>query len=224
MVFVHGAFHRSWVWDAVLERLAPSGLQTRTVDLPSVATGGRPRFGMRDDAEVIREILSQMQQDIVVVAHSYGAIPATQVAHQVPAVRHLVYVAGFQLDMGQSLLSSVGGEIPSWWIVNEHKVIADQTEDVFYNDLDPRVIVWAQSKLLPTSFASFTEPLSATAWRHVPSTYVICERDNAIPLRAQEVMAQRGRWTFRLPSSHTPMLSRPAELAEILENVASPTP
>lgn len=209
------------MWEAVLDRLGPSGSSAQTIDLPSVAAEDQPRFGMRDDAKVVRGLLSRTQRPLVVVAHSYGAIPVTQVAHELPHIRHIVYVAAFQLDVGETLLGAVGGHIPSWWAVNGDTVAADRPTDVFYNDVEPRVAARAQNRLLPTTFAAFTEPLTAAAWRNIPSTYITCERDQALPLHAQEAMAQRAENVQRLSAGHSPMLSCPSELAEIINGVAA---
>ena len=50
----------------------------------------------------------------------------------------------------------------------------------------------------------------------MPTTYVVCERDNAIPVFAQEAMAARAGRVERLDAGHSPFLSRPDELAEII--------
>jgi hypothetical protein len=66
------------------------------------------------------------------------------------------------------------------------------------------------------SYASMSQPLTVTAWQTIPSTYVICEADNAIPVAAQEAMAGRADEVFRLPTSHSPFLSQPAGLAGLI--------
>ena len=65
-----------------------------------------------------------------------------------------------------------------------------------------------------------TERLTAAAWRNTPSTYVICDEDQALPPAAQEQMAKRATNIRRLPSSHSPMLSRPDEVAQIIAETA----
>lgn len=221
LVFIHGGFHRSWVWEPVLDQLKPRGWNTQTVDLPSVAVEAGPRLGMYDDAEVVHELLGRLNSPKIVVAHSYGTIPVTQVSHEVPQVRHIVYVAGFQLDVGESLLGAVGGRIPSWWIIDGDSVIVDRPDEIFYNDVQPQTATWAQSRLLPSSFAAFTEPVTAAAWRHIPSTYVICERDQSGPQSWQEAMAQRANRIERLSAGHSPMLSQPKTLAQIIDGIAT---
>lgn len=220
LVFIHGGFHQSWVWEPVVHHLASWGWDTQTIDLPSVGAEIETRSGMLDDAEVVAKLLRCTAGPKIVVAHSYGGIPATQVSHELPDVRHIVYVAAFQLDVGESLLGAVGGRIPPWWIVNRDIVKADRPTEMFYNDVRPRVAAWAQNRLLPSSFAAFTEPLTAAAWRHIPSTYIACERDQCIPPQMQEAMAQRAERIHSLPTGHSPMLSRPKALAEMVKCIA----
>jgi pimeloyl-ACP methyl ester carboxylesterase len=50
----------------------------------------------------------------------------------------------------------------------------------------------------------------------VPSTYVISGQDRAVPPPAQEAMSARAGTVHRLPASHSPFLSRPDEVAEIV--------
>ena len=54
ILLIHGAFHGSWVWQKVLDRLAPRDWRVHTVDLPSVAAKGQLRYGLLDDAAEIR--------------------------------------------------------------------------------------------------------------------------------------------------------------------------
>jgi hypothetical protein len=56
------------------------------------------------------------------------------------AVQGLIYVAAFELDVGETLLSSVGGVIPDWWDIHEEEGYLDalHPEDVFWGDLTPQ--------------------------------------------------------------------------------------
>ncbi len=79
---------------------------------------------------------------------------------------------------------------------------------------------WAVSQLQPQSASSFTEAVRSAAWRDRPSTYVVCEQDQAIPLFAQEAMSRRARDVFRLDAGHSPFLSQPAEVVKLLAQFA----
>jgi hypothetical protein len=44
----------------------------------------------------------------------------------------------------------------------------------------------------------FSQELRSAAWQTLPSTYVVCERDNAVPPALQEVMAGRAGTVSRI--------------------------
>jgi pimeloyl-ACP methyl ester carboxylesterase len=219
LLLIHGAFHGAWVWRKVQDRLGPMGWMVRTVELPSVAAKGEPRHGMLNDADVVRQHLQASDGPVVVVAHSYGGIPVTQAAAGLPQVLHIVYVAAFQLDVGDSLLGVIE-EPPPWWIVDDDTIAVDRPVERFYGDVPPGDAEWAENQLRPSSYTSVIESLTAAAWRNIPSTYVICEHDLALPPAAQEQMARRAADIRRLPCSHSPMLSRPSELTQLITDVA----
>jgi hypothetical protein len=49
---------------------------------------------------------------------------------------------------------------------------------------------------------------------------VICEQDNAIPLEAQEVLSQRASSVKRLDASHSPFLSMPDQVVDVIVDAA----
>jgi pimeloyl-ACP methyl ester carboxylesterase len=212
LLLVHGAWHGSWCWNPLRTLLEAGGWRVDTVDLPSVAPQDAPRHGMHDDAQAIRDAITG---PTVVIAHSYGGIPATQAA--TPEVQHLIYVAAFMPDVGDSLLNMVGGTAPPWWRTEEDVIHALTPETVFFNDVDDPPV----DRLLPQSRQAFTDELAEAAWHTTPSTYVLCAKDNAIPPPAQEAMSRRATTTERLDAGHSPFLSCPQELAAIIENAVS---
>ncbi|MEA5362708.1 alpha/beta hydrolase [Amycolatopsis sp., V23-08] len=219
LLLVHGAWHGSWCWEPVQTLLVAHGWRVETVDLPSVAPD-EDRPGLHDDARAVRAALDAIDGPVVVVAHSYGGAPVSEGAAGAPNVVHLVYVTAFQLDEGESLLGVVGGQPPSWWKVDGDLFTPLTPHEIFFADVDPDVAAKAIARLRPQSYAVASDQLTAAAWKTVPSTYVVCEDDNAIPVFAQEAMAGRAGHVERLPSSHSPFLSHPAELTAIVEAAA----
>jgi pimeloyl-ACP methyl ester carboxylesterase len=205
-LLVHGAWHGAWCWD----ELAPKLGEVATVELPSK---GDERGDLSADAAAVQAAIDAIGGPVTVVAHSYGGIAATE---GVAGVEHIVYVAAFMLDVGESLLGVVGGVAPDWWDEDGELVRAQRPEEIFYNDCSPEVAAAASSRLVPQTRKSFTDQLTRTAWSEIPSTYVICSNDNAIPVFAQEAMSTRAGRVERLDASHSPFLSRPDELAEII--------
>jgi pimeloyl-ACP methyl ester carboxylesterase len=61
----------------------------------------------------------------------------------------------------------------------------------------------------------------AAAWRDRPSTYVVCTDDRALPVPLQRSCADRVGTVVEIPTSHSPFLSRPDELARMLAALAA---
>jgi pimeloyl-ACP methyl ester carboxylesterase len=216
VVLVHGAWHGPWSWDGVVEELRGDDTRVVAIDLPSVVSGG----DLYDDAAAVHAAIAATGGPTVVVAHSYGGIPATEGAAGAEGVRHLLYLAAFMLDEGESLLAVVGGVDPDWWRTgSDGTTSVDRAEEIFYNACPPDVARAAAARLRPQTRASFEQPVRAAAWHDIPSTYVICERDNAIPVVAQEAMAARAGTTHRLDSDHSPFLGQPAAVADLIRGV-----
>jgi hypothetical protein len=56
----------------------------------------------------------------------------------------------------------------------------------------------------------------------VPSTYVVCSQDGAIPPEAQFQMAHGLDRVVVWPTDHSPFLTRPADVADLLELALTP--
>jgi pimeloyl-ACP methyl ester carboxylesterase len=217
LLLVHGAWHTSWAWQPLIAEL--SDIDVVTVDLPSSGTDPQALGDLTADADVVRAALAGIEGPVVVVGHSYGGVPITEAATAEAGVAHLVYLCAFQLDVGDSLVSSLGGEVPPWQEIHETHVRVTTPEPVFYNGVDPELTEQAVARLHLQSTRALTQPLSRAAWTELPSTYVVCEQDQAIPIFAQEAMSARAGTVLRLDSGHSPFLSQPAELAAVLRTV-----
>jgi hypothetical protein len=98
---------------------------------------------------------------------------------------------------------------------------ASRADEVFYTHCDPVTREWAKSKLKPQSAAIMAEPVARPAWRDVPSTYVVCVNDGALPADIQRnVFAPRMGHVVELQADHSPFLSQPAALSEVLASCA----
>ncbi|MGH3857734.1 MAG: alpha/beta hydrolase [Pseudonocardiaceae bacterium] len=217
LVLVHGAFHHPLGWKSVIDEF-PRELDIRTVALPSSGTRPEVLGDMYSDADAVRSTVEGIGGPVVVCAHSYGGIPVTEALAGVDNVRRLVYLCAFQLDVGESLLSATGGTPPDWWQMHESDGYIDalRPEEIFYTDLDPSTAREASTQLSHQSLRSMTQALTRAAWHNIPSTYIVCERDAAIPVAAQLSMAHRAQRVRRMDTAHSPLLSRPAELAALL--------
>jgi pimeloyl-ACP methyl ester carboxylesterase len=216
VILVHGAWHGSWAWADVVERLSAEGVRCVALDLPSKGLDPDALGDLRDDAEAVRAAIAGAAGPALVVAHSYGGLPVSEGA---AGAAHIVFVTAFVIEPGESLLGLRGGVPPEWWVSSEdgRTLFPDDPEHVFYADCPPAVAERAAAALVPQRRDVFVQELRAAAWQTVPSTYVICERDNAVPSALQERMSGRAGAVSRLDSGHSPFLSRPGEVTAIIQ-------
>jgi hypothetical protein len=93
----------------------------------------------------------------------------------------------------------------------------------FYNDLDPETTAKCISELVPyQAKPTLYTPTTYEAYRDVPSTYLLCEKDAAIPFDLQKTMVSlAGDEALRshiCETGHSPMLGAPQMVAEVIEN------
>jgi pimeloyl-ACP methyl ester carboxylesterase len=218
LLLVHGAWHGSWCWGPLRDALGDD-VRVHTVDLPSVGDDPAALGDLYADAAAVRGALEDLDGAVVVVGHSYGGAVVSEAVTADSGVAHLVYLCAFQLDVGDSLLGTVGGQAPPWWDVEGEAIGVIGPERVFYNGVPDELTRDSVARIVLQSRASVEQPLTNAGWRHTPSTYVVCEEDQAIPVFAQEAMSSRAGEVLRLPSGHSPFLSHPAELAALLRPV-----
>lgn len=214
VLLVHGAWHGGWAWEDLVPHLAAAGLDARTVDLPSSGSAGP----MADDAAVVRDALAADDRPTLVVGHSYGGIAISEGAAGAANVTGLVYLCAFMLDAGGSLWETIGGTPPPWALPDLEAGTSTVTDPVsaFYGDVEPATADRAIARLRPQSLQSFIDVQTQAAWKERPSTYVVCEQDGAIPPPAQEAMSAHADTVIRLDTSHSPMLSAPERVAELI--------
>ena len=96
----------------------------------------------------------------------------------------------------------------------------------FYNDLPLSVAESWALKLKPHSYATKFVGAKSAAWRTIPSTYLICDDDRAIPNFVQEGMvkvcqdAGASMVTERIFTGHSPFLVKPDETAAFVRRAA----
>jgi pimeloyl-ACP methyl ester carboxylesterase len=65
--------------------------------------------------------------------------------------------------------------------------------------------------------ASFVDPVPTAPWRELSSTYVVCARDESLPVQLQrDVFAPRASDVVELDCGHSPFYSRPEQVAALI--------
>jgi pimeloyl-ACP methyl ester carboxylesterase len=183
----------------------------------------------------------------VVVAHSMGGTIATAAAERAPSLfAHLVYVTAFAPVAGlpagaytaepecatsqvAGLVAADPGQVGALRLSTDDR--PEEVRACFYGDVDPATARAAIGLLSPDSPAGFiTEIVPVTRARYgaIPHSYVVCTEDNAIPEPLQrrfiaeiDAVSSAPTSVTELVSSHSPFLSRPADLAGMIRSVAS---
>lgn len=221
LLFVHGAWHDPWSWSPLRKILESRGWQTEAIELPTVHAPNKADLSMSDDAGAVNSAINAIEGDVVVIAHSYGGVPVTQGAGS-DKVTHIVYIAAFALDAGESLFAVTGGVQPDWWSVAGGLVTAGTPghapRDLFYADVPGPLADAASDRLATQSMSAFTESVTSVAWRTTDTTYIVADDDQIVPPPAQVAWAERAGSAIRhLETSHSPFLSQPEAVADIIE-------
>jgi pimeloyl-ACP methyl ester carboxylesterase len=218
ILLVHGAWHGAWCWDLVRVHLEDA----TAIDLPSNHGSG----GFAGDVAAVRSTLDRMPAPVTVVGHSYGGAVISEAGTH-PSVGHLVVIAGFALATGETVTAHGAPPAPPTALSAavrlegmDFVVDADGARVAFYADCDQAPV----DRLVPHPLDAFTTPVTEAAWNSASSTYVLCSQDQALHIDAQRFFATRCTITVELDASHSPMLSMPAGVAEILRRVGVQPP
>jgi len=189
---------------------------------------------LHGDAARVRAVLDGIDGDVVLLGHSYGGAVITEAGVH-PAVAHLVYLCALALDLDESCGATAIDEtktlshegrpsLADGW-VNDPDGTTTLTPAgaaaCLYNDCDTYTVEWAVAHLGPQPMANLAQAPLAVAWRHRPSTYVVCSDDQAIHPGLQHVLADRCTHHRVWPTGHSPFASRPGLLSGLLAELAT---
>lgn len=233
VVLVHGACHGAWCWDKVVAGLSDRGVPSVAVDLPGHGESREPLGDLAADAAALRAALDGIDRSVV-CGHSYGGAVITEGAAEHPAVQHLVYVTAFALLPGESTMAAAtdGSEVDTATKLGDAMAFADDGTvtfqapaviDALYHDCTPADVAFALAHLGPQSVSSLGSVATRAAWQTIPSTYVVCTEDRGLPPSLQRRLAARATTTLEWPTSHSPFLSRPELVVDLLAGIAERT-
>lgn len=204
---IHGAGDVGWYWHLVEAELRLRGHDTTAPDLPIEDD----RAGLSRYAAVVVDSIAG-RADVVVVAQSFGGYVAPIVAERAGA-RLIVLVAGMVPLPGES-----AGEMfdaTGWRPEPGH----EDDRSVFYHDVPDDLATEAMARGRRQSETPGREPWPLRDWPDVPTRYILCRNDRFFPPSwVRKVVRDRlGITPDEIDSGHCPALSRPRELAEMLD-------
>ena len=223
IVLVHGYWGAPANWGPVIVQLTKMGYDSvRAVD--------NPCSSLADDVERTRKMIAQQKGPVVLVGHSAGGVVITEVGNQ-PNVGALVYAAAFAPDAGESILDmSKDYKAPAGAVLTPDSdgylwIPQNKFHEVFCQDLtSEEALVMAVTQKAPVASAAASK-VTAPAWKTKPSWYQISSDDRMIIPENQKRMAARmgARKSITLSASHASIVSKPLEVASLIDEAARAT-
>ena len=226
---VHGAGHGAWCWERLTPILEARGHRAFAMDLPCEdQTAGTERY-----AEIVDRALPAAG-DLVLVGHSLAGLTIPLVAAR-RAVARLVLLCALVPEFGRSFLDQVRADPELHHPVSRThpgRLTADDgtvtfrdeavARDVFFQDYTPADVSWAFARLRPQAAAPRREVCPLSSWPPGDRAYILCREDHAIsPTWSRRVARERlGVEPIELGGSHSPFISQPSALADVLDRLA----
>jgi pimeloyl-ACP methyl ester carboxylesterase len=228
-VLIHGGAHGAWCWERLLPHLEGPAL---ALDLPG--RGSKPadlaRLRAADWARsVVEDVEAAGLSQMVLVGHSLAGITIPRVLEQIDGrVAHAVFVSCTIPREGQSIwealgiaaVARIGPGAPAGATID-----AERARGMFCSDMDEEQTRFVLERLCPEAPGPMDEPMRLAGLRRpVPRTYVKLLADTVLLPPMQDEYARNagpGCRVRELDAGHDAMVSRPRELARILNEIAA---
>ncbi len=228
VVLVHGGGFGASCWDLLLEHLTGPVL---AVDLPGRGAHPAPLEDVTlasAAASVAADVAAAGFDEIVLVGHSLAgcSMPAT-IGLLGPRVVQAVFVAATVPEDGRSAFDTLDPEIQA--LAQGADAGAGGVLDagiarlIFGNDLDDAQFAWCQERMVAEAPALTMGPVALAPLRSaMPRTWIRPLRDAIVaPEKQLRFAGNVGHCpVVDLDAGHMCMISKPAELAAILDDIA----
>ncbi|KAL8711791.1 MAG: hypothetical protein Q9225_007064 [Loekoesia sp. 1 TL-2023] len=243
LVIVHGGWHVPHSYAKLTNTLKSAGFEVHVPRLPSMNEKRPPNADLTDDTALIRayvESLVEAGRIVIAIMHSYGGQVGTNALlglgltnrTRSGGVAHLVYMSGFALPEGGSMVSKVKE------FGHEHllPLAFDFAEDDSCVNRDPKTLLVGPgideaeaeayvSSLVRWNGKSMYQAVTECAWREIPVTYIYTRDDMTVPLDYQksmtEYMQAEGQrvHTIELATGHCPNVTQTQEVVDVISQV-----
>jgi pimeloyl-ACP methyl ester carboxylesterase len=222
IVLVHGAWVDGSGWKGVYDILVKDGYNVSIVQ--------EPLTSFQEDVAAVKRVLAQQDGPCILVGHSYGGAVITEAGTD-PSVVGLVYVAAHMPDAGESEAGD-GKRFPSDLSKSTAiKKTADgftyldpaQFREYFAADLSAEQAAFMARSQVLIADGNFKAVITTPAWRSKPSWMLVPTKDRTINPDLERWYATRSN-SHKVEvsgASHAVYVSRPKEVAVLIEDAAS---
>lgn len=219
IVLVHGGFVDGSGWAGVYQILKSKGYNVLVVQNATKT--------LADDVATTKTAIDSAGSDVVLVGHSYGGVVITEAGTH-PKVSRLVYITAFAPDKGESVASLIanpppGAPVPPILPPKDGYLFLDRAKFAasFAADVAADAASFMADSQVPWGVEALAGAVTAPAWKTKPSYYLVATEDKMIPPPAQRAMAGRAQaQVTEVPGSHAIYVSKPAEVAELIQRAA----
>ncbi len=223
-VLVHGSMHGAWCWRDLVRELEGRGHVVLAPDLPCEDV----EAGLGEYADVVEAQLSAIarSEGFVLVGHSLGSRTLPVVAARVPGAR-MVFLCSAPTALGPVDPEAFSGMVTEAYAAAEFEERPDgarriskaMARPLFFDDCDEETASWATRQLRWQGSKPLMEASPLADWPDSPMHMIVTRDDRVV--RADWLLGEASKWLSEsvpvvLPGGHSPMLSRPAVLADAL--------
>lgn len=221
VILVHGAWADGSSWSQVVLPLAKEGLEVICAPIPLTS--------LSEDIATLNRVIARTEGPVLLAAHAYaGAVIAGATNER---VKSLVYVAALAPDEGETVADVFYKQPPHpqapqlqpdgdglIWMTHEG------FQNAFAQNSSKETKALSEAVQRPLSALCIQEQAPKPAWKSIPSWFLIATEDRMINPKTQEFMAQRMGAKVRVRAvDHTPLLTAPGEVADIIREAARET-
>ncbi len=213
MIILHGAWHQPAHYAGLADLLRARDLSVEVPDLCELP--------LAESTAKVEDIVSGSSEPPVVVGHSFGGVTAGTVR----GAAGLVFLASWILDVDESpatLLAETPGEPGEGLLAlpdadGRLRLDPDDARTKLYGDVDEPAATRAVELLRPEPPSIFGATPTRVSWRDTPSIYLRGQRDRTIATPLPDRFAARCSRTETWDTGHSPYLSRPAAVADLIQ-------
>jgi pimeloyl-ACP methyl ester carboxylesterase len=222
IVLVHGAWADGSGWKGVYDILVKDGYNVSIVQ--------EPETSFKDDVAATKRTLALQDGPCILVGHSYGGAVITEAGAD-SSVAGLVYIAAHMPDAGENEADD-GKRFPSELSKSGAiKKTADgftyldpaQFHEYFAADLSAEQAAFMARSQVPNFADNFKAVISTAAWKTKPTWMLVAGADRTINPDLERWYATRAN-SHKVEvagASHAVYVSRPKEVAALIEEAAS---
>ena len=228
IVLAHGAWSGAWAWTRVRRLLAANGHELITPTYTGLGERSHlasPANDLETHIQDVRNVLEfEDLRGVALMGHSYGGMVATGVADRArDRVARLIYLDAFVPSDGQALIDLVPAEA-------RQRMRASMTEPDGWRiapnppppDTSAADMAWVTRLRRPQSIKCFEQPLRLGAPLQLPRYYIQCMRyaeKGPFGQFAARARTTPGWQCFELDASHSPNITAPAALTDVLQAI-----